>query len=83
MSLASRARLYRVQGTMASSGEREEESPVALVAADENAVTIKIKRLNGPDFELATSRDTLVSELKSRVRERTEVEEVSAPAGLR
>lgn len=40
-------------------------------------ITVNIKTLNGADFELAVPRDLLVSELKSRVRERTGVEEVS------
>ena len=39
-------------------------------------VTVNIKTLNGPDFELAVERNVLVSDLKAKVRERTDVEEV-------
>lgn len=41
-------------------------------------VTVNIKTLNGPDFELAVGRNELVSELKTKVRERTDVDEVRA-----
>lgn len=39
-------------------------------------VTVNIKTLNGPDFELAVKQNVLVSELKTKVRERTDVDEV-------
>lgn len=48
----------------------------AAAADAAGIVTINVKTLNGPDFELAVSRNVLVSELKSRVRERTDVDEV-------
>ncbi len=39
-------------------------------------VTVNIKTLNGPDFELLVGRDEPVSELKTKVRRETNVEEV-------
>lgn len=40
------------------------------------AIKIKVKSLNGADFDMEIPRDILVSELKTKVRERTEVDEV-------
>lgn len=48
----------------------------AAAAAAAGAVTVNIKTLNGPDFELAVGRDELVSELKTKVRQQTNVDEV-------
>lgn len=45
-------------------------------AAASPTLTINIKTLNGPDFELSVGRHAPVSELKTRVRERTNVDEV-------
>lgn len=44
-------------------------------------VTINIKTLNGPDFELLVGRDEPVSELKTKVRRETNVEEVRNVVG--
>ncbi|CAB1111790.1 unnamed protein product [Ectocarpus sp. CCAP 1310/34] len=49
----------------------------AAAAAAAGAVTVNIKTLNGPDFELAVARDELVSELKTKVRQQTNVDEVA------
>lgn len=69
-------------------GTGAESSDSASAAADAGAagaadapaapaiVTVNIKTLNGPDFELAVARNVLVSELKTKVREQTDVEEV-------
>lgn len=43
---------------------------------DSTAINIKVKSLNGADFEMEIPRDILVSQLKTRVREQTEVDEV-------
>jgi len=51
-------------------GEVEED------ATANPTVTIKIKTLNGPDFELLVGRDEPVSELKTKVRRETNVVEV-------
>lgn len=48
----------------------------AAAAAGAGVVTVNIKTLNGPDFELAVRRDELVSELKTKVRQQTNVDEV-------
>lgn len=45
--------------------------------ADSGMISINIKLLGGGDFAMDVDRNIAVSDLKTRVRERTEVEEVS------
>lgn len=44
---------------------------------DSAAITINVKSLCGDDFQMAIPRDIVVSDLKTRIRERVHVEEVS------
>lgn len=61
-------------GEQASDGNTTLASDGSIVPAA--VVTVNIKTLNGPDFELAVKQNVLVSELKTKVRERTDVDEV-------
>lgn len=45
-------------------------------AAASRTLTVNIKTLNGPDFELSMGRDEPVSEMKTKVRAQTNVDEV-------
>ena len=63
-------------GTGAESSDAATSAAAAPDAPAPAIVTVNIKTLNGPDFELAVARNVLVSELKTKVRERTDVEEV-------
>lgn len=59
-----------------SSGAAAAGAGAGAGATEDTVVTVNIKQLNGPDFELAVRRDELVSNLKSKVREQTDIEEV-------
>lgn len=68
------ADLSSTAGEQASNDNTTLASDGSVVSAA--VVTVNIKTLNGPDFELAVKRNVLVSELKTKVRERTDVDEV-------
>lgn len=52
-------------------------------AAASPTLTVNIKTLNGPDFELLVGRDEPVSEMKTKVREHTNVDEVGTKRAVR
>lgn len=54
------------------------DTSTGIEQGDSNTlITIHVKSLRGEDFEMTVPRDVQVSDLKTRVRERTGVEEVS------
>lgn len=62
----------------AMDGPSANAAAAAAGSTEDTAMTVNIKQLNGPDFELVIRRDELVSKMKTKVREQTDIDEVGA-----